>query len=57
MPDILELLQALKKCLGPPGTQGVLQKSYKNIYKFSRHSGASAASKKCLGPPGTPGVL
>ena len=33
-----------EKYLGPPGTPGVFQKSYKNIYNLDRHSGFSGNS-------------
>ena len=46
-----------EKYLGPPGTPGVLKKSYKNMYKLGKHSGASISSEKYPDPPGTHGVL
>ena len=46
------IAEVIQKCLEPPETLRVLQKSCKNIYKFGRHSGASTNSEKCLGTRG-----
>ena len=51
--DILKLLHTTSEnCQVSPVTPGVLQMSYKNMYKVDKHSGASMTSEKCPEPPG-----